>query len=73
MGTFDYPPLSGDVKLISVVPDQPRADIFQVSSFHMTYFNDMWTLPSPSAMMEGKGNHGMAMPLSDEEVTYSIV
>jgi hypothetical protein len=33
MGTFDYPPPSGDVKLISVVPDQPRDEIFQVSSF----------------------------------------
>jgi hypothetical protein len=30
----------------------------------MTYFNDLWTLPSPSAMMEGTGHHGMAMPLS---------
>jgi hypothetical protein len=33
MGTFDYPPPSGDVKLISTAPDQPRDDIFQVSSF----------------------------------------
>jgi hypothetical protein len=73
MGTFDYPPPTDDVKYISVVPDQPRAEIFQVSSFHMTYFNDPWTLPSPSAMMEGTGHHGMAMPLSTTEVAYSIV
>jgi hypothetical protein len=73
MGTFDYPPPSDDVKFISVVPDQPKAEIFQVSSFHMTYFNDPWTLPSPSAMMEGTGHHGMAMPLSTTEVAYSIV
>jgi hypothetical protein len=33
MGTFDYPPPSGDVKFISAAPDQPRAEIFQVSSF----------------------------------------
>jgi hypothetical protein len=39
----------------------------------MTYFNDIWTLPSPSTMMEGKGHHGMAMPLSAVEVAYSIV
>jgi hypothetical protein len=63
MGTFNYPPPTGDVKYISTVPDQPRAEIFQVSSFHTTYFNDLWTLPSPSAMMEGTRHHGMAMPL----------
>jgi hypothetical protein len=33
MGTFDYPPPSGDVKLISVVPDQPRAAIFKCHHF----------------------------------------
>jgi hypothetical protein len=36
MGTFDYPPPSGDVNMISAVPDQPRDEIFQVSSFRMT-------------------------------------
>jgi hypothetical protein len=30
----------------------------------MTYFNDLWTLPSPSASMEGTGHPGMSMPLS---------
>jgi hypothetical protein len=33
MGTFDYPPPSNDVKMILTVPDQPRDEIFQVSSF----------------------------------------
>jgi hypothetical protein len=73
MGTFDYPPPSSDVKLILVVPDQPRDEIFQVSSFKMTYFHDLWTLPSPSALMEGTGNHGMDMHLSVTKVAYSIV
>jgi hypothetical protein len=73
MGTFNYPPPTNNVQYISVVPDQPRAEIFQISSFRMTYFNDLWTLPSPSAMMEGTGHHGMAMPLSTVEVAYSIV
>jgi hypothetical protein len=59
--------------MISVVPDQPKAEIFSVSSFHTTYFNDPWILPSPSAMMEGTGHHGMSMPLSMTEVAYSIV
>jgi hypothetical protein len=70
MGTFDYPPPSNDVKFVS---DQPKVEIFQVSSFRTTYFNDPWTLPSPSTMMEGTGNHGMAMPLSTTEFVYSIV
>jgi hypothetical protein len=36
MGTFDYPPPSSDVNFISVVPDPPKVEIFQVSSFHTT-------------------------------------
>jgi len=39
----------------------------------MTYFNDLWIPPSPSAAMEGTGHHGMSMPLSAEEVAYSLV
>jgi hypothetical protein len=39
----------------------------------MTYFNDLWTLPSPSASMEGTGNPGMAIPLSTAKVAYNIV
>jgi hypothetical protein len=67
-----HPP-SNDVRFISVVPDQPKAAIFQVSSFKMSYFHDPWNLPSPSALMEGIGHLGMAMPLSIVEVAYSVV
>ena len=70
MGTFDYPPPQGDIKFIS---NHHKVEIFQVLSFHMTYFNHPWILPSPSTMMEGIGNHGMSMPLSAVEVAYSIV
>lgn len=73
MDTFDYLPPSGDVKMILVVPDQPKAEIFQVLSFCMTYFTDLWTLPSPSASMEGTRHPGMSMPLSAAEVAYSTV
>jgi hypothetical protein len=61
MGTFNYLPPQGDVKFIS---DHHKVDIFQVSSFRTTYFNDSWILPSPSTTMEGIGHHGMSMPLS---------
>jgi hypothetical protein len=69
MGTFDYPPPQGDVNFIS---DHHKVEIFQVSSFCMTYFNDLWILPSPSTTLEGTGHHGMSMPLPAVEATYSL-
>jgi hypothetical protein len=72
MGTFDYSSPSNDVKLISLVPDQPKVAILQVSSFTTSYFHDLWALPSPLVLMEGIGNLGMAMPLSATEVAYNI-
>jgi hypothetical protein len=73
MGTFNYPPSNGNIHYMTVVPDQPRAEIFQIALFHTTYFNNPWTLPSPSATMEGIEHHGMAIPLSMTEVAYSII
>jgi hypothetical protein len=70
MGTFDYPPPQGDFKFIS---DHHKVEIFQVSSFRMTYFNDPWILPSPSTTMEGTGHPSMSMPLFVAEVVYSLV
>jgi hypothetical protein len=70
MGTFDYPPPHGDVKFILT---HHKADIFHVSSFCTTYFQDPWTLPSPSATMDETGHAGMSMPLSATEVVYSLV
>jgi hypothetical protein len=70
MGTFDYPPPHDDVKFIS---NHHKVEIFHVSSFCMTYFEDPWILPSPSAMMDEIGHPGMSMPLSTTEVAYSLV
>jgi hypothetical protein len=70
MGTFDYPPLHGDVKFIS---NHHKAEIFHVSSFRTTYFQDPWILPSPSATMNETGHAGMSTPLSTTEVAYSLV
>jgi hypothetical protein len=70
MGTFNYPPPHGDVKFIST---HYKAEIFQVSSFRTTYFEDPWILPSPSATMDETGHSGMSMPLSVTEVAYSLV
>jgi hypothetical protein len=70
MGTFDYPPPHDDVNFIS---NHHKDDIFQVSSFRMTYFMDPWILPSPSATMDETGHSGMSIPLSATEVAYSLV
>jgi hypothetical protein len=70
MGTFDYPPPHDDIKFIS---NHHKVEIFQVSSFRMTYFEDPWILPSPSATMDETGHPGMSMPLSATEVVYSLV
>jgi hypothetical protein len=73
MGIFYYSLPSNDVRFVSVLPEQSNAAIFQVTSFKTSYFEDPWTLPSPSASMEGVGNLGMVMPLFITEVAYSIV
>jgi hypothetical protein len=70
MGTFDYPPPQGDVKFIS---DHHKVEIFQVLSFRMMYFNDLWILPCPLTTMDGTGHPGMSMPLSAAKVAYSLV
>jgi hypothetical protein len=70
MGTFHYPPPQGDVKFIST---HHKAEIFHVSSFRMTYFEDPWILPSPLATMDETGHSGMSMPLLATEVVYSFV
>jgi hypothetical protein len=70
MGTFDNLPPQGDINFIS---NHHNVEIFQISSFHMTYFNDPWTLPSPSATMDGTRHPSMSMPLSIAEVAYSLV
>jgi hypothetical protein len=70
MGTFNYPPPHNDVKFIS---NHHKVEIFQVSSFRMTYFEDPWILPSPSTTMDETGHSGMSIPLSAAEVVYSLV
>jgi hypothetical protein len=70
MGTFDYPPSHDDVKFIS---NHHKAEIFHVSSFRTTYFQDPWILLSPSVTMDETGYSGMSMPFSAVEVAYSLV
>jgi hypothetical protein len=73
MGMFNFFPPSNDVKFVSAYPDHPKDVILQVALFQMSYFNDLWTLPSLSTSMEGVGNPSMVMPLSEAKVVYNIV
>jgi hypothetical protein len=70
MGTFNCSPPQGNIKFIS---NHHKVEIFQVSSFRMTYFENPWILPSPSVSMDGIGHPGMSMPLSTTEVAYSFI
>jgi hypothetical protein len=70
MGTFDYLPPHDDIKFIS---NHQKVEIFQVSSFCTTYFEDPWILPSPSTTMDETGHLCMSTPLSVVEVAYSLV
>jgi hypothetical protein len=70
MGTFNFPPPHDDIKFVS---NHHKVDIFQVSSFRTTYFEDPWILPSPLATMDETGHSSMLMPLSAAEVAYSLV
>jgi hypothetical protein len=70
MGTFDYPPPHDDIKFIS---NHHKVEIFQLSSFCMTYFEDSWILPSPSTTMDETRHSSMPMPLSTAKVAYSLV
>jgi hypothetical protein len=63
----------GSRYLKQFISNHHKVEIFQVSSFRMTYFEDPWILPSPSATMDETGHPGMSMPLSSTEVAYSLV
>jgi hypothetical protein len=67
---LNNPPPHGDIKFIS---NHHKVDIFQVSSFFMTYFEDPWILPSPSTTMDETGHLGMSMPLSAAKGVNSLV
>jgi hypothetical protein len=41
--------------------------------FCTSYFDDLWTLPSPTLSCEGQSHAGMAMPLSATEITYQAI
>jgi hypothetical protein len=69
MGTFNF--------------SAPNHQVYAMSSrsfltgrsvpFYTSYFDDLWTLPSPTLSCEGQLHAGMAMPLSTTEITYQAI
>jgi hypothetical protein len=69
MGTFDFSALIHHVYAMSSRPASTRRSI----PFRTSYFSDPWTLPSPTALGEGKLHAGKTMPLSEVKIMYQVV
>jgi hypothetical protein len=50
-----------------------KSDIFQVRSFHTSYFEYPWTLPPLSTSREKMECIRMTMPLSTMEIAYQAI
>jgi hypothetical protein len=66
MGTFDFSTPNHHVYAMSSRPVSTGRSI----PFCTSYFNDLWTLPSPTLSCEGQSHARMAMPLSTTKITY---
>jgi hypothetical protein len=69
MGTFDFSTPNHQVYAMSSRPVLTWRSI----PFRTSYFDDPWTLPSPTLSCEGQSHAGMAMPLSATEIVYQVV
>jgi hypothetical protein len=69
MGTFDFSSLNHHIYSMSSRSISTRRSI----PFCTPYFNDMWTLPSPTSYCEGHSHASMAMPLSTTKIVYQVV
>jgi hypothetical protein len=66
MGTFYFSSLNHHVYAMSSRSISTGRSI----PFSTSYFNDLWTLPSPTLSCEGQLHAGMAMPLSVAKIMY---
>jgi hypothetical protein len=69
MGTFDFVAPIHHIYAMS----SRSASSMRFVPFHTSYFNDPWTLPSPTMSCEGQSHIGMEMPLSVTEIAYQVV
>jgi hypothetical protein len=69
MGTFDFSTPNHQVYAMSSRPVLTGRSI----PFRTSYFDDPWTIPSPTLSYEGQSHAGMAMPLSTTEIAFQVV
>jgi hypothetical protein len=69
MGAFNFSTPNHQVYAMSSRPISTGRSI----PFRTSYFDDPWTLPSPTLSCEGQSHAGMAMPLSIAEIAYQVV
>jgi hypothetical protein len=66
MGSFDFMALIHHIHTIS----NESSSLMRFIHFCTSYFNDSWTLPSPTMSYKGHSHIGMEIPLSAIEVVY---
>jgi hypothetical protein len=69
MGSFDF---MAPIHHIHAISSESSSSMRYVP-FHTSYFNDPWTLPSPTMSYEGQSHIGMEMPLSTTKVVYQAI
>jgi hypothetical protein len=69
MVTFDFSASNHHVYVMSNRLISTRRSI----PFRTSYFNVLWTLPSPTSSSEGQSHGGMDMPLLGAEIAYQVV
>jgi hypothetical protein len=69
MGTFDFSAPNHQVYAMS----SRTVSTGRFIAFCTSYFDDLWTLPSPTLSWEGHSHAGMAMSLSTTEIVYQAV
>jgi hypothetical protein len=69
MGTFNFSASNHQVYAMS----SRHVSTGRSIPFRTSYFDDLWTLPSPTLPCEGQSHAGMAMPLSTVEITYQAI
>jgi hypothetical protein len=69
MGSFDF---TLSITYINSISDESSSSMRFVP-FRTLYFNDPWTLPSPTMSYEGHSHIRMVMPLSEVEFVCHVV
>jgi hypothetical protein len=69
MGSFDFVAPIHHIHAIS----SESSSSMRFVPFRTSYFNDPWTLPSPTMSCKGQSHIGMTMPPSAEEIAYQSV